>query len=296
MRAAASAGTQRQGGRRYGPANVKGRSGVQASAQAAGGGETADRLPVFRGVGVALVTVFGSDGEIDPGSTAKLAAGLVTRGMRAVLVAGTTGEAATLTGAERAALVEAVRAAVPAGVPVIAGTGAPSIRQAAALTAAAVRAGADAVLAWPPAGSRDLGGYFAAVAEAAAGRPVLAYHVPWVSAPGVPVSALATLPVAGVKDSSGDPDRLLDELAHYPGSTYVGSSALLALAGPMGGTGAILALANVEPEECIAAFAGDAAAQRGLAGRHMEVKRGGPAALKRILAAVHGLSPVTRIG
>jgi dihydrodipicolinate synthase/N-acetylneuraminate lyase len=251
---------------------------------------------VFRGVGVALVTVFGSDGEIDPGSTGKLAAELVARGMRAVLVAGTTGEAATLTGPERSALVEAVRAAVPPGIPVIAGTGAPSERQAAALTAAAVAAGADAVLAWPPAGSRDLAGYFGAVAGAAGPRPVLAYHIPWVSAPGVPVSALATLPVAGVKDSSGDPDRLLAELAHYPGATYAGSSAVLALAGPMGGAGAILALANVEPERCAAAFAGDAAVQRGLAGRHLEVKRDGPAGLKRILAGSHGLSPAARIG
>lgn len=269
---------------------------MRQPAVAAGGGGTGDQVPVFRGAGVALVTVFGEDGEIDSGSTAKLAADLVARGMQAVLVAGTTGEASTLTGQERTALIEAVRAALPAGIPVIAGTGAPSVRQAVALTSAAVAAGADAVLAWPPAGSRNLPGYFGAVAGAAAGRPVLAYHVPWVSAPGVPVSELATLPIAGVKDSSGDPNRLLDELAHYPGAIYVGSSAVLALAGPMGVTGAILALANVEPEACVAAFAGDAAAQRGLAGRHLEVKQGGPAALKRILAGSSGLSPVSRIG
>ena len=97
---------------------------------------------------------------------------------------------------------------------------------------------------------------------------MLAYHFPRVSAPGVPVAALAGLPVAGVKDSTGDPDRLLDELANYPGATYVGSSALLAQAGPMGAAGAILALANVEPERCVAALTGDAHAQLGMAGRH----------------------------
>src|SRR5215469_13237348 len=75
---------------------------------------------LFRGVGVALLTMFGDDGAIDPGATGKLAAGLVERGMRAVLVAGTTGEAATLDGAERCELIKAVRGAIPADVPVIA--------------------------------------------------------------------------------------------------------------------------------------------------------------------------------
>ena len=121
---------------------------------------------------------------------------------------------------------------------------------------------ADAVLAWPPPGSEDLAGYFAAVADAAGGLPVLGYHIPWVSALGIPVSALAGLPISGQKDSSGDPDPLLDEVAHYAGSTYVGSSAVLALAGPVGATGAILALANLEPELAELRPAGDAAAQR----------------------------------
>ncbi len=249
---------------------------------------------LFTGVGVALVTLFTADGAVDPGPTSKLASELVARGVRAVLVCGTTGEAATLAEAERAALVQAVRAVLPAGVPVLAGTGAPSARQAAALTTSAVRAGADAVLAFPPPGSRDLAGYYSAVATAAGDRPVLAYHYPRVSAPGIPVEALAGLPVTGVKDSSGDPDRLLDELAHYPGATYVGSSALLALAGPMGAAGAILALANIEPEACVAAFAGDAAAQRGLAEPHLAVMRGGPGALKAVLAGRHGTGPWTR--
>jgi 4-hydroxy-tetrahydrodipicolinate synthase len=254
------------------------------------------RDEVFRGVGVALVTIFHDDGTVDPPATGKLAGELTERGMRAVLVAGSTGEAPTLADDERVALIAAVRDAVPAGTPVIAGSGAPSVRQATALTRDAVAAGADAVLAWPPPGSRDLPTYFSAVRDAADGRPVLAYHVPWVSAPGVPVAALAGLPVAGVKDSSGEPDRLLDELAHYPGATYVGSSALLALAGPMGAAGALLALANVEPERCVAAFTGDAGVQRGLADSHLAVRKGGPAELKRILAGTHGLSPAARAG
>lgn len=251
---------------------------------------------VFRGVAVALVTIFDRDSNVDSAATGKFAAELVARGMQAVLVNGTTGEAATLSASERRALVGAVRAAVPATVPVIAGSGAPSWRQAAALTEDAVAAGADAVLAWPPAGSRDLKGYFGVVAEAAAGRPVLAYHIPWVSAPGVAVAELANLPVVGVKDSSGDADRLLDELAHYKGATYVGSSALLAQAGPMGGAGAILALANAEPERCVAAFSGDAAAQRELAASHLQLKRGGVRGLKQLLATDDAVLAIARVG
>ena len=251
---------------------------------------------LFRGVGVALVTLFHDDGAIDPGATGELARDLAERGMRAVLVAGTTGEAATLTDAERCALIEAVRAAVPAGVPVLAGAGAPSIRQAVALNGQAAGAGADAVLAWPPPASRDLAGYFGAVAAAAGPRPVLAYHFPQLYPPGVPVDMLAALPVAGQKDSSASPDRLLDELAHYAGATYVGSSSLLALAGPMGATGALLALANVEPERCAAAFGGDVDAQRGLADRHLAVRRDGLLELKRILGEDRGLKVTARIG
>jgi dihydrodipicolinate synthase/N-acetylneuraminate lyase len=107
---------------------------------------------------------------------------------------------------------------------------------------------------------------------------------------------LASLPVAGQKDSSGDPDRLLDELAHYEGATYVGSSAVLCMAGPMGATGALLALANVEPERCAAAFAGDPGAQRGLADRHLALSKGAPLALKQILAEERGVPFPARIG
>lgn len=241
-------------------------------------------MKVFDGVGVALVTVFDQHGAADERATAELAAELAGRGMRAVLVCGTTGEAGTLSPDERVGLIGAVKAALPGDVPLLAGTGARTADESGSLTQDAVRAGADVVLAYPPPGLVHVAGYYAMIAARAAGKPVLAYHVPWVSEPGVPVDQLPGLPVAGIKDSSGSADRLLDELAHYQGSIYVGSSALLALAGPMGAAGAILALANIEPELCCQAFAGDGAAQRELALPHLLVRAGGPAALKRVLA------------
>jgi 4-hydroxy-tetrahydrodipicolinate synthase len=84
--------------------------------------------PLFRGVGVALATLFEDDGEVDVKATADLAANLADVGIRAVVVAGSTGEAAALTAEERVALLTETRRAVPAGVPVIAGTGGPSGR------------------------------------------------------------------------------------------------------------------------------------------------------------------------
>jgi 4-hydroxy-tetrahydrodipicolinate synthase len=250
--------------------------------------------PLFTGVSVALLTLLDADGEVDLTATGAHAADLVSRGLRAVLACGTTGEPATLTDSERAAVIRAVRDAVPPEIPVLAGTGDASPARAAELTSAAIGAGADIMLAWPPPGSEDLGGYFEAVGAAAQGRPVLAYHIPWISAPGVPVAALQALPIAGLKDSSGDPDRLLAEVAFYEGATYTGSSALLTMAGSMGAPGAILAAANIEPELCCKAFAGDGTAQRDLANVHLAGKAGGARALKVILAERRGTSPVSR--
>ncbi|HXV94746.1 MAG TPA: dihydrodipicolinate synthase family protein [Pseudonocardia sp.] len=254
--------------------------------------------PVFTGVGAALVTLFDDYGDVDVTATARLAARLVELGVRAVVVAGTTGEADALDDAERLRLFEAVRAAVPASAPavVVAGTGAPSTRQARALTSAAVTCGVDAVIARSPRGVADPTGYYAGVADAAGGVPVLAYHYPAVAPPGIPLEVLPALPVQGCKDSSADPDRLLATLASWPGPLYVGSSALLLQAGALGAAGAILALANAEPEQCAAAFAGDAAAQRALAPAHLAAATGFPRGVKNLVAARFGVSAAVRMG
>ena len=123
--------------------------------------------PLFTGVAVALVTLFDEDGGLDAKATAEHAATLVELGMRAVVVAGSTGEAAALEPEERAALLVEVRRAVPSGIPVLVGTGAPSRRQAAALTSTAVDLGADGVLVLSPPGAADLRRYYQAAATAA---------------------------------------------------------------------------------------------------------------------------------
>lgn len=250
---------------------------------------------VFRGVGVALLTLFEDNGDLAAGATAELAVRLVSLGVTAVVVSGTTGEAAALDMDERGALLTAVKAAVGA-VPVIAGTGAPSARQAVRYTAQARDHGADAILALsPPGAAADPRPYYEQVVAAAGDLPVLAYHFPQVSAPGIAVSALPDLPVSGLKDSSGDPGRLLETRRTWPLPLYVGSSALLGMAGDIGCAGAILALANAEPELCVDAFAGEPGAQLKLAGPRRAEERF-PGGIKELVAARFGYPATRRLG
>jgi 4-hydroxy-tetrahydrodipicolinate synthase len=246
--------------------------------------------PVFRGVGVALVTLFDAERTPDVAATAAHAARVVERGVRAVLLAGTTGEFWALSETDRVELIRAVRSALPLEVPVLAGTGADDTATAVRLTSAAVTAGADAVLVLSPRGATDLSDYYNAVAEAAADRPVLGYHMPVISSPGLPVDQLATLPIQGIKDSSLDPRRLLAELDIPDFHVITGVDSLLSYAGPLGCAGALPAMANVEPELCIAAFAGDVAAQRRLAPIERSALEGFPLGLKRLLHVQAGTS------
>jgi dihydrodipicolinate synthase/N-acetylneuraminate lyase len=152
------------------------------------------------------------------------------------------------------------------------------------------------VLVLSPPQSSDPLPYYTAVAEAAGDLPVLAYHFPSVSPPGVPIDMIDKLPVSGCKDSSGDAERLLATLETTKLPLYTGSSALLTLAGLAGCAGAILALANVEPERCSAAFAGDIDAQRALIEPHLEAKQHFPRGLKAMIARRFSTSDVARVG
>jgi 4-hydroxy-tetrahydrodipicolinate synthase len=249
----------------------------------------------FEGVGVALVTLFDRNGGVDAPATAAHATQLVEAGVRGVVVAGSTGEAATLDPDERSAVLAAVRDAVDGRVPVLAGTGAPSGRQAVALSQRAVDGGADALLVLSPPGVDDPRGYYDAVV-AAVDVPVLGYHFPAASRPGISVDLLPELPIAGLKDSTGDPERLALEAGALTVGLYTGSASVLLQGRAMGCSGAILALANVDPVGCTEAWEGDGACQRELINGHRVGALAGIAGLKRTLAALRGTSPVTRIG
>ena len=134
-----------------------------------------DRV-TFTGVGVALATLFDADLAVDVDATRDHAVRLVEAGMQAVIVAGSTGEASALDREERRALITAVKEAVT--VPVIAGSGAPSSRQAVTLSLDALAAGADALLVLSPPGVADPLPYYPSVRAAVPDTPLLGYHYP----------------------------------------------------------------------------------------------------------------------
>lgn len=249
--------------------------------------------PVFNGVGVALVTLFDEDLAVDASRTADLASQLVALGVTGVLVAGTTGEAAALSGEEREVLVTAIRAALLANIPVIAGIGAPSTYQALDYLDRVVGAGADALLALSLPGGADQYAYYESLAKRAGHTPLLAYHFPGASAPGIPIAVLTELPVQGVKDSSGEPDRLLETKALFDEPIYTGAASLLTLAGGIGCAGAILSLANAIPEICIAALSGDNEAQASITAANRQAKSPFPSGIKA-LTAEHFHTPTHR--
>ncbi len=252
--------------------------------------------PAWTGVGVALVTLFDASGAVDAEQTAAHAARLVSLGVRAVLVNGTTGEAAALSDEERAGLVAAVARACPQ-VPVLAGASGDWWRPAVERVSAAVAAGADAVLVAPPRFGGPIDDYFTRAAQAAGTVPVLAYHYPGVAGGDVPVQALAGLPITGVKDSSGDPQRLAHELSlGWPGAVYTGSAALLGYARWLGAAGAIVAAANLLPEECVAAWDGRAQAQRAVLDAERAAGERFPGSLKEAMARRFGTATGCRLG
>jgi 4-hydroxy-tetrahydrodipicolinate synthase len=238
--------------------------------------------PVFQGVGVALVSLFDSDDHLLVSETVEHAAGLVERGVTAVAVAGTTGEPWRLADGDRVALVEACRTSLPREVAVIAGTGDSDPARARDLTARCSAAGADALLVLSPAEAETIPEYYELIVQSAAGVPVLAYHFPAFAPPGIGIDALKGLPVAGIKDSSADADRLVVEIEVCDYAVYTGSANLLSLAGGAGAAGAIVGIANAEPERCVKAFAGDVTAQAELASMHLASLNGFPQGLKAL--------------
>ena len=156
--------------------------------------------PVFTGVGVALVTLFDAQQELDADATAGLAVRLVELGADAIVVAGTTGEADALDDDERLRLFSAVRAAV-GDTPVIGGTGAASTHQAVRLTARAPDTGVDALIARTPRGLVDPTG-LPRTDRRRRRDPGARLPLPSSLAARDSAEMLPSLPVAGCKDSS----------------------------------------------------------------------------------------------
>jgi 4-hydroxy-tetrahydrodipicolinate synthase len=219
---------------------------------------------------VALVTPMHEDGSVDWDSLERLLEMHIEAGTAAIGAVGTTGESATLSVPEHCQVIEFCVKQAAGRIPVVAGTGSNSTREAIELTEAAAAAGADACLLVTPYYNRPtqngLYEHFSAIAEAVA-IPQILYNVPGRTAVDMSnetVERLAPLSnIVGIKDATGDTARGRDlvarcgeSMAIYSGDDPTAMELMLA-----GGHGNISVTANVAPalmaELCGKALAGD---------------------------------------
>jgi 4-hydroxy-tetrahydrodipicolinate synthase len=176
----------------------------------------------FGVVGVAMITPFDDDGALDADGAADLARWLADHGVDFLVLAGTTGEAPTLTDEETITLFEVVRAAVT--IPLMAGTSTNDTAHSVELTRRATATGVDSILAVCPYYSRPsqagLEGHFRAIAEAT-DLPVLLYDIPVRTGRKIETATMLRLGadvanIVGVKDASGDPAASARLVAEAP--------------------------------------------------------------------------------
>ncbi|MNC09762.1 4-hydroxy-tetrahydrodipicolinate synthase [Pseudomonas linyingensis] len=235
---------------------------------------------------VALVTPMDAEGRLDWDSLTQLVDFHLQEGTNAIVAVGTTGESATLDVDEHVAVIRHVVKQVAGRIPVIAGTGANSTREAIELTAAAKQAGVDACLLVTPYYNKPtqegLYLHHRKIAESVA-IPQILYNVPGRTACDMLADTIARLStvanIIGVKEATGDLQRgkeVLDKVASgflvYSGDDATAVELML-----MGAQGNISVTANVAPramsELCAAAMRGDAATGRAINERLMPLHK-----------------------
>lgn len=178
----------------------------------------------FGRVLTAMVTPFHADGGLDVDGAVELARWLVAHGTDGLVLAGTTGEAPTLSDDEKVELWSAVRTAVD--VPLLAGTGTYDTRHTCELSERAAATGVDGLLVVTPYYNRPsqagLEAHFRAVA-AATDLPMVIYDIPGRTGRKVDTAVLVRLAnevptVAGMKDAAGNPGETAKVIAAAPPS------------------------------------------------------------------------------
>ena len=214
---------------------------------------------MFEGVLTALVTPF-RDGAIDEAALRNLVDLQIEAGVDGLVPCGSTGESATLSHAEHRRAVEIVVQAARGRVPVIAGTGSNSTREAIELTQHAKAAGADGALLISPYYNKPTQeGIFLHYAEVARATsfPLLAYNIPGRTASNIlpaTIARMADIPqIVGVKEASGDVGQIAEVIARCPDDFAVlaGDDAMTLPLLALGGRGVIATTANVAPSAMV---------------------------------------------
>lgn len=199
----------------------------------------------------AIVTPFDERLRVNEESFVALMRHLAENGSDGFVVAGTTGEASTMTDAEQLGLIELAVAERPPGKTIVAGTGTNDTREAAFLTERATELGVDATLSVTPYYNKPsrlgLRRHYETVAGAT-DKPVLLYNIPGRTATNMPPDLLAELAqipgIVGVKQANDAELQPIDGL-----DLYAGNDATFARTLDMGGAGGILVASHVVGNE-----------------------------------------------
>jgi 4-hydroxy-tetrahydrodipicolinate synthase len=223
--------------------------------------------PMFKGSIVALVTPFTQRGEIDFKSVDRLVDFHLENGTDGLVVAGTTGESATLSRQEFSSLLSRVIEKCESRIPVLAGTGSASTHAAVEQTLTAGKLGADGALIVTPYYNKPtqagLKAHFLTIADAS-GIPIVLYNVPSRTAvdllPSTVVPLSAHDRIVGIKEAVPDPTRITELCSRCQSDFIVLSGDDHSCFESMrhGAQGVISVAANVAPKSMHELFAASA--------------------------------------
>ena len=216
-------------------------------------------MPIFKGAGVAIVTPMKENLEVNYELLERNINYQIDNGTDAIIIAGTTGESATLSEEEHKKVVKAAIEFTKHRVPVIAGTGSNSTQTAIELSQEADKDGADAVLIVTPyynkATQKGLIAHYTSVANSIK-VPVIMYNVPSRTGCGLNPETIAHLVknvdnIVGLKDATGDLSHAAKTMNLCDGKLelYSGNDDQVVPLLSLGGLGVISVLSNIAPRQ-----------------------------------------------
>ena len=228
-------------------------------------------MAIFKGAGVAIATPFKENGEVNYDEFERLIEFQIKNGTDAIIVCGTTGEAATMSEKEHMDVVKFCIDKVNKRIPVIAGTGSNCTQTAVELSKLAEEYGADGVLLVTPyynkATQEGLYTHFSTIADAI-NIPAILYNVPSRTGCNIMPETVVRLcrdkkNIVGIKDATGNiaqTSRMM-QLAEGCVDLYSGNDDEIVPIMSVGGLGVISVLSNVAPQQthdmCQACLDGD---------------------------------------
>lgn len=228
-------------------------------------------MALFEGAGVALVTPFKENGEVNYEKLEEIVEEQIAGGTDAIIACGTTGEASTMTHEEHLDVIEYICRVTKKRIPVVAGTGSNCTETAVYLSAEAEKRGADGLLLVSPyynkATQKGLMAHFTAVAYAVK-TPVILYNIPGRTGVTIKPETIAALckdvdNIVGVKEASGNFSAIATLMSLSDGKVdlYSGNDDQIVPLLSLGGKGVISVLSNVAPRQthdiCASYFAGN---------------------------------------